>query len=568
MRLGRLWDSGAMALSLALFALLSLHQLELPGLYYDEALDAVPAMQILLGQKVELVNQAGLWVASQAFPIMVMDYVGAVNTYLLLPFFALLGVKVTSLRLMPIAAGGLTIVLTYLLAKGLFNRWVAAITTLLLAVHPSFVFWSRQGIHVTSVMTVMSTGSLLALWVWRQRGREGYLYLAFFLLGLGLSAKLLFLWFILALPLAYLVARTPLALPLGLVRERPLGLTAPLTVGTGSWTKRRGMGAEVLGFLSKERRRLLGCSLSFIVGAWMILLYNLETLGTVKVLLQNLIFTSQGVNNLDFLRNLWTQIDAFFVLLMGGHFWFLGGLFFNRLYPPLFLGALLLVLFLTLQPQRAQAYRRRVSFLLALPTLLLLQSAFTISGLGPTHLFILFPFPQMIIALAFYLFCRYGEWGRTFRTALASLLLGALLLGDLWVDVQYHQRLSETGGWSAHSDAIYRLATYLDERGIAEPMALDWGMKTNLQILTQGRVNPVEIFQYEREPKPAFFDWLYGALTQRETLYLFHSDDTTVYPRFDAFRELAQRLGKKVVLVESVAQRDGKVIYLVYSAKG
>ena len=87
----------------------------------------------------------------RVFPLMVTDYIGALNIYLLLPFFALLGSKVFALRLMPIVFATLTFLLTYLLAQQLFNRRVAVITCLLLAVNPSLIFWSRQGVFVTSI---------------------------------------------------------------------------------------------------------------------------------------------------------------------------------------------------------------------------------------------------------------------------------------------------------------------------------------------------------------------------------------------------------------------------------
>src|SRR5713226_8655101 len=47
------WEGGTLALALGLFLVLSLNQLGLPGHYHDEAVDVVPAMQLLLGQPVQ-----------------------------------------------------------------------------------------------------------------------------------------------------------------------------------------------------------------------------------------------------------------------------------------------------------------------------------------------------------------------------------------------------------------------------------------------------------------------------------------------------------------------------------
>src|SRR5947208_7563507 len=70
----------------AIFLLLATHQILLPGLYYDEALDAVPAMQIVQGQPTELLDNAGLDFAGRRWPLMLLNYQGTVSTYLLVPF--------------------------------------------------------------------------------------------------------------------------------------------------------------------------------------------------------------------------------------------------------------------------------------------------------------------------------------------------------------------------------------------------------------------------------------------------------------------------------------------------
>ena len=95
---------------------------------------------------------------------MVFDYVGSVSTYAVLPFFAALGPGVMALRLMCIAGGAATVALTYLWGRSLFHsRWVGAAAALLLATHPSFVFYARQGVHVSSLMALSSTPMALAI---------------------------------------------------------------------------------------------------------------------------------------------------------------------------------------------------------------------------------------------------------------------------------------------------------------------------------------------------------------------------------------------------------------------
>jgi len=53
----------------------------------------------------------------------------------------------------------------FIWSRRLIAIWVvghyAAEAALLLAAHPSFVFWSRQGIYVTSIMAPLALGGLL-----------------------------------------------------------------------------------------------------------------------------------------------------------------------------------------------------------------------------------------------------------------------------------------------------------------------------------------------------------------------------------------------------------------------
>lgn len=522
-------DLVVLGLALVTYAALSLYQLELPGLYYDEAADAVPAMQLLLGQPLEPVREAAIWVGDIGLPLMVMDYVGAINTYLLLPFFALLGVEVFALRLAMVAVGGLTIVLCYGLGRELFgpDGSGAALAALLLAVHPSFVFFSRQGSHVTSITAALAVASLCCLLRWHRGKGNGHLYLGALLLGLGLWAKVLFLWFIVAALGVYLIARR-------------FGSTGtPIR-----WDK--GIVAVV----------------AFLLGAWPLLLYNVETGGTLEVLRHYSIISQYGVNNLAILTNLGARLDSLRTLLVGDYFWFLGGPFAFEPYWPTF-GALV-VLGLILALRRGTA-PRGPSFvlMLAFVALVIIQSCFTLSGLWATHLYPLVPF-LAILAGASLSLLRESLRPAALGYVLAAGITIALLLGSLGVDLRYHQALTRTGGLATHSDAIYHLSAYLDQQGGAEPVALDWGIKYSVQLSTQGRVNPVEIFGYESEPSLAFYHRLYRYLVDPDRLYLLHASGFEVFPYGEAFLSLAGRLGKEAVLQQAIAQRDGTPIYQVY----
>src|SRR5437867_689529 len=82
---GREWVLDALCVGAAcvVFLALCLYQLDLPGLYTDEAFDVVPAMQLLLGHPVELQRGAGLHLLGLDLPLMSSsDYQGVTSTYL------------------------------------------------------------------------------------------------------------------------------------------------------------------------------------------------------------------------------------------------------------------------------------------------------------------------------------------------------------------------------------------------------------------------------------------------------------------------------------------------------
>src|SRR3990172_9554161 len=152
--------AGAPVLALLLYCGLAFYQLPLPGFYYDEALDLPPTLQLAHGQSVELASKdPGVTILGATFPLMILDYLGAVNTYLLWPVFA--------------AAG----------ASWLTVRWIE--------------------VAVSAVMSLCSLGSLLAIRRWKRTCRGYWLGSTGLLLGIGLWAKFLFLLWIAALAVAY-----------------------------------------------------------------------------------------------------------------------------------------------------------------------------------------------------------------------------------------------------------------------------------------------------------------------------------------------------------------------------
>ncbi len=639
--------------ALLIFSLLTGYQLRLPGLYADEALDVVPAMQLLKGLPLDFGGVRGAYfpLGSLKLPVMNSDYQGVVGTYGVLPFL-LGGFDVVNIRLFTICTGLLALVLAYALTRTLLGRPAAVITVLLFAVSPSWVFWSRIGIYVIAQVVPISLAILLCLLRWWRGGRDRWLYAGAFLVGIGFSTKFLFLWLPVALLVSYLVFSAPHIRQFGWARGLRLSPRLPPAVEEQS---RWGW------------RRLLIGGLAFVVGAFPFIWYNLTTRGTYLVLRSNLDKTSYGVNNSDVLGNLYTVVGDYRVLLDGSYFWFQaygGQPYHNHLWPwaylvalaglllgcivaplpatgdgaavarqqgstlqavifkpPFILWLIALVSFFVWQAAGAGGrlwailffasfgglllwlavgrartwYQRSLVFLTMLAGLIVVQSAVTVSGLWPTHLVIVLPIPMITVAVGIVVLAQvlarsprliflHASGRQTARPAQSGTMVGgqrwlgigvavalvaALLATDLAVDASYHADLQKVGGYVTFSDAIYPLNDYLLAQGVGAPIAMDWGFKYNLQVLSGGRTNPLEIFQYRDPAPPEFYAALTETLKNPSNLYLFHVPEAaSSHPdRMAIFLASAQAVGRKPTLERSFNHRDGGLVYEVWSAR-
>lgn len=545
----------ALLTAVLLYLALALAQLDLPGLHYDEAKEAgINALEMLQRQDVQAFRAAGVQIGAVFLPLMVQDYIGALNVYLALPLLALLGVTVPALRLLGVACGLATLLLVWGLGRELSSRaraanagsggWAGEIAALLLAASPTFIFWSRQGIFVTNVVVTLAVASVWLGLRWQRTGRPGYLYGLALLAGLGLWSKLLFLWVLGAMAGVAAVAW---------LASRLRGRASPLP--------------------RLALRSLLLAGLLFLLALSPLLLFNQQTSGTVQSIFGNLGQSYYGVENAAFFDNLAARLGQVGTLLRGDHLWYLGGIFVNGW--ALWIGVGLVVAALTLAALGWRSGRDRASLpvlLLALlfVALLVVQSSFTVSDLFITHYAIVQPFVLLLAALAADIVLKNAAWTGSRRQALlatCTLLLVTLWLGaDAQTSLRYHQALARTGGLATHSDAIGRLAGSLDDQGVQQPLALDWGIDAQVRFLTANRVRPLEIFGYERldTPDPGFADRAGKFLSDPTRLFIVHSPEETVFQgRRAALEDLAAAQGLKLATQEVIHDRSGRAMFEV-----
>ena len=588
----------ALLLAVLLYLALTLAQLSLPGLHYDEAKEAgLNAMEMLQRQDVHAFRAAGLQIGPVFLPLMVQDYIGALNVYLALPLLALFGVTVPALRLVGVLCGIGTIAMVWALGNDLSSvarrapnhtkdgvgdeerettgcaeapGWTGAIAALLLAASPAFVFWSRQGIFVTNVVVTLAVATVWAGLRWLRSGRPRALYLMAVLAGLGLWAKLLFVWVLGAMVGVALV---------GWLLSR-LG-----------WVD---LGLRVLKRPARHKLRTLLIAFALFLAALSpLLLFNQQTAGTFRSVFGNLGQSYYGVQNAAFLDNLSERLVQIGTLLRGDFLWYLGGPFANDWAFWLAAGIFVLALAGAVMETRAGRTRAMLPVLLLgllFVILMVVQSSFTVSGLFVTHYAIIQPFIVLLVALAAN--CGWQIANSRWRAARANVpdrtstghrglwavvtvaIAAALSLwfaADLHTTIRYHRTLAENGGHVAHSDAIDRLAGWLDERKVKQPIALDWGIDAPVRYLTGNRVEPLEIFGYDRldAPDPGFEQRAAQFLPDLTRFYVARMPENTVFAgRREALQAAAAAKGLELTVVEAFYDRSGKTMFVVLRAEG
>jgi len=518
-------DLAGIVAAVALFCTLGLSHLGLPGLYQDEALDVAPAARLLRGESWPY----ALCPSSVALPLMVCDHVGPTSTYLMLPFLSGFGINLTAVRVYEFAVGLAALALTFLFARRVLPRGTAWIAALLLAAMPSFWLACRNGLHVSFVVVPLAAGALVCFDRWCRERQSFWFHVGCFLLGVGVSTKILFIWFVAALLVGVLV-----------VEPRLLRRLSGRQVGAGlAWF-------------------VAGCApfLAFIV---------LSRGLTLRTILANLTTTSYGVSNTAFPANLWTQLHSFARILNGGWLDWTGVAPRNWISPGLFA---LSAAYLLTRGRRPELHRLHLS--LVAVVVIVLASCFTITTLGPKHLVLLLPFLTVVVAGAI-----GTAWKQRARPAsLAVLLLLAILCAaqfawDLGNDYRYLRSLAVTGGTGLFSSANNRLSEYLVAHRIRQPLAGDWGFDSNLEVLSRGNVRVRQVFELAERPPFAFTrQQVRSALRDADSVYLFHAPSYAAAPgRLEAF--LAEARDASVALAPAVSFRDGlgRPVIVLYSRK-
>ncbi len=527
----------ALAMILAAYFFLAGKQLHLPGLHNDEAQEAgLPALQIASGAPISTFRDVGI--GARRFPLMVQDYIGALHVYITIPFVATLGPSTISVRLPSLLIGAIILLLTFGFTSSAWGNSTGLLAAGLLALHPSFVFWSRQGTLIASVTLAFAMALLWATAQWCKHGSAHMALASGLMAGAGVYSKILFLWILGGMAGAALLLNLPWLLQArGSVWPRRPTLTSILAAVAG-----------------------------FAIGVAPLLVFHALSHGDALTLAGKMFST--GTSGWGQLLGRLDHFGA--VLTAKNHFWYLGSSPGN----PLWLWALILAaLAILAQAMIGIPRSRRGLALLLVLALAILMTPFTPTpaGLFPHHLALFAPVWTTVIAIgaAGILQLVRGARGHGKRQqggAFISIALGltALAGGDVATDLHMHQTLAKGGGEGPHSAAIYTLAQLLQSLHPTHTVALDWGIAPQVQYLTSERIAPSEVFGYNTTADNDFGERLQPFFEQPGTIYVLHAPNETIFQRRAEFALEATRRGYALQQVSTVPKRSGVSIFELF----
>ncbi len=531
-----------------LYLLLELWNIELPGLFADEALPACGSLQLIRNIDSFLPS---IKICNIYFPMMLADYESAIESYILLPFLFLFGINVNSLRLAPIIVGVFSLIFLYFFVKHFFDKKTALISVVLLGTNPIFLLETKLGLNSASMLHVTAMGALLCLYKWYRAKNFLAFILGMLLLSLGLSIRVWFAWFIGGLLCSVIVFKKKI---------------------------KKKMGRKIWVYI------LLGLFI-FIFGNFLFVYYNLKTeFSTVHYIIDKFSLTQTNINNFQYLKNLLQRIQVFTYFISGRWSFEEQGSWFQRSWDhphplekipishmlPWAFYISFIWLAMSLLFRRPCFAKKKIKFFLILILTILLLSPFTLSSLGGPHLFILYPFVVIIIAIAVVDFMKRNKITNFF----ISIVFLIIILINIKVVISWQYYFNQTGGIGNNSNAIHSLVAWLKEKNISELLVCDWGFTENIVFLSEGRIFPRNMYSLpgtfpygSGNEDIVFIENCKKYFINEKNFYLFHTPVFTNLDRYNKFKEIAFEMDKTIFEQNTFYQKDGRPIYVIYSVR-
>jgi hypothetical protein len=394
-------------------------------------------------------------------PLMVMAYIGTLKAWLYRPLMSIFGTGLAALRLPMLLAGVASVWLFFRLLDRIAGRRAAIIGCTLLAVDSTYLLTICFDWGPVALQHLLLVAGLLLVVLFYQRRTWTPLFWGFFLLGLGMWDKALAVWMLSGAGVAAIAVF-------------PDRILAVFT-----------------------RKRLAIATLGFTLGALPLVVYNLENQwetfrGNVQLDTRDipgkarmLMETAKGDGLFGWMfdegwqtphphapRGLAQKAGAGISSLAG-----------HPRKHSLFYAFLLALLLAPLA--RGNALRAILFALIAMAVAWVQMATNANTGGGVHHTILLWPFPQLVIAVSFAAASR--RLGRAGIPAVA-VVTAAMAVSGVLVTAEYQFVSFSFGGSPVWSDAVLPLARFVKNLPSGNVYCVDWGVLDSLRYLTHGTV--------------------------------------------------------------------------------
>jgi 4-amino-4-deoxy-L-arabinose transferase-like glycosyltransferase len=387
-------------------------------------------------------------------PVMTMDYIGALKSWLYWPIFRLWSPNVWSMRLPVCLLTVVTLVLFADVVRRVASSRVALAAAVFLATDAVFVLINV--FDMTVCLLLLGTVAFLNLLQrFEATGKRRFLGVAFLVVGLALWYKAVFIF-----PLAAMILALAVAYP------------------SHAWRL-------------FTRRNMALAAICIAVGAAPLIAFNWEQRGaTVQAsgalpsvpALEKLVMLQHTLDGRAFEHYMFRSTFAEKIPLIGAPIGELAIRWYRESHfgpGSALLPALLLALVALPFLRRSAVFPTLLFSWVAMAAAYGAMFVFRDAGAGPHHTVLLYPAPHFIVAASAAAVAERYLRGKQSAVFLAFCIV--LVASNLWLLGRYAQA-ARSNGFSAYwSDGVERLADVLRRQGL--PVAvLDWGIHNGVQI--------------------------------------------------------------------------------------
>ena len=485
-----------------------------------------------------------LHIGHSQFPLMLMSYLGALKAWIYRPIFHVFGTGVSALRDPVLLAGVASVWLFFLLLRRVAGERAAVIGCGLLAVDSLYLLTTCFDWGPVAFQHLLLVGGLLLLIRFYQTSKDLALAGGFFLLGLAMWDKALAAWMLSGIAVAGI-----------LTFRRPI-------------------------FAVTTIRRVATGALAFALGALPLIIYNVDKklvtfrsnvardTSDIPGKARQLMNTANGQGLFGWMVNEDWQAPvphqpAGGLQQASAHISSLAG------HPRHNLMLYAFALALLLAPLARGNALRTILFALIAMAVAWAQMAVTANaGASVHHAILLWPFPEMVIAVSFAAASR--RLGRAGIPSVAAVLVVLMVSGAL-VTNEYYALMLRNGGSQNWTDAIFTLSDYLKGVPSKGVFCADWGIMDSLRLLNRGKL-PLNVGTDPiRKPElsPGDRDDLKRMISEPGHVFIAHTQDYEFFQGLNAkLVNYAAKSGYEREMMAVIPDGWGRPVYEVYHFVG